>query len=145
MSKKKRNQKSLNLRSDTESSFGRVIDYLHNHPTEARSLAMFTLEARFLLFTIDRDDPDFKEIATVCANTCQSWVNTIREYADLDTVETTIVLDSNSQINALNSAAKSDKVEDKEQNSTPEEIEETEKLPEKTSSGLDFMNEMGIF
>lgn len=142
MSKKKRNQKSLSLRSDTGTSFGKVIDYLHNHPTEARALAMFTLEARFLLFTIDRDDPAFKEIATVCANTCQSWVNSIREYADLDKVDTTIVSESNSETNVFNSTAKVDKLEDKEQNQISEE---TEKLPEKTASGLDFMDEMGIF
>lgn len=138
-------ERYLNLRFSTENSFGQVIDYLHQHSTDARFLAMFTLEARFLPFIKDRNAPDFEEVATVCANTCEAWASAIREYAGLNKAQkTTFISNIDSQINEVKKVDLSDKLEDGSQKKNDGEIAKDEEFPEKPAQGLSFINDMGI-
>ncbi|MDJ0567760.1 MAG: hypothetical protein QNJ53_01825 [Pleurocapsa sp. MO_192.B19] len=73
--------KHLKLRATPDSGLGRVITHMQNGLTSQQELAAATLLARFLPFAIDKDHPQFREIAIRCANECEAWGKIIREYA----------------------------------------------------------------
>lgn len=75
--------KHLKLRATPDSALGRVITHLQKGPVNQQELAAATLLARFLPFAIDRNDPQFREMAIRCANECEAWGRIIREYAEL--------------------------------------------------------------
>jgi len=75
--------KHLKLRATPNSALGRVITHLQNDLSNQQDLATATLLARFLPFTMDQDDPQFREMAIRCANDCEAWGRIIREYASL--------------------------------------------------------------
>lgn len=77
-------QKHLSLRSSgSEDALTKTIIYLQSQPDNTQELAATTLNARFLPFALDVNDPEFKKIALRCAVTCESWGMLIREYAGL--------------------------------------------------------------
>lgn len=39
---------------------------------------------------MDRDEAEFREIAIRCANECEAWARTIREYAELGIYSSTV-------------------------------------------------------
>ena len=49
-----------------------------------KELASTTLQARFLPFVLDKNDPNFREIAIRCANECEAMGRAIREYAQFN-------------------------------------------------------------
>ena len=75
--------KHLKLRATPDSGLGRVITHMQNGLTSQQELAAATLLARFLPFAIDKDHPQFREIAIRCATECEAWAKAIREYAEL--------------------------------------------------------------
>jgi len=77
------NDKHLKLRGAPATGLGQVITYLQQDPSNQQELASATLLSRFLPFTVDRDEAGFREIAIRCANECEAWARTIREYAEL--------------------------------------------------------------
>ncbi|MGF1490370.1 MAG: hypothetical protein ACFBSE_25045 [Prochloraceae cyanobacterium] len=75
--------KYLNLRVPAHSPLGKMISYVHDHPNDAQTLVLCTLQARFLPFAMDKTAPQFKEIAIQSAEACESWARAIRIHADL--------------------------------------------------------------
>ena len=75
--------KHLKLRAASTSGLGRVLAHLQQGPTNQQDLASITLQGRFLPFTMDKDEPEFRSVAIRCANECEAWARAIREYAEL--------------------------------------------------------------
>jgi hypothetical protein len=59
-------------------------------PFNNQTLVEQTLKARFFTFIVDRNDPEFYQIAIQCANECEGWARAIREYANLPTAVTSV-------------------------------------------------------
>lgn len=142
-------ERTLTLRFGAKNSYGQIIEYLHQHPTEARFLAMSILESRFLPFIKDPNDSDFQEIATICANTCESWAKTIREYAGLNKgVEKTMTPAINEHPIDVKKDIKPDSSNTTDEPKEPPKAEETTEKEEstpKTSFGLKFISDIGIY
>jgi len=138
-------ERTLTLRFGAKNSYGQIIEYLHQHPTEARFLAMMTLESRFLPFIKDSNDSDFEEIATICANTCESWAKTIREYAGLNKgVDKTITPVINEPPIEVKKDIKPDSSNTTDEPKEPQKVEDTTET-DKTSHGLKFISDVGIY
>lgn len=75
--------KHLKLRASPNSALAMTLAYIQDEPTNNQVLAGATLQGRFLPFAIDKDDPSFQVIAIRCANECEAWARSIREYAGL--------------------------------------------------------------
>ena len=75
--------KHLKLRAAPNSALAKVITKIQNDPTNNQELAASTLRGRFLPFAIEKDDPQFQEMAIRCATECEAWARAIREYAGL--------------------------------------------------------------
>ena len=80
----KQTDKHLKLRASPDSGLGRCIAYLQEHPSPQQMLAAQTLEARFLPFVMDKNDPQFEAVAIQCAEQCLSWARAIQQYASLN-------------------------------------------------------------
>ena len=80
----KQTDKPLKLRASPDSGLGRCIAYLQEHPSPQQMLAAQTLEARFLPFVMDKNDPQFEAVAIQCAEQCLSWARAIQQYASLN-------------------------------------------------------------
>ena len=80
----KQTDKHLKLRANPDSGLGRCIAYLQEHPSPQQMLAAQTLEARFLPFVMDKNDPQFEAVAIQCAEQCLSWARAIQQYASLN-------------------------------------------------------------
>ena len=83
-----RKRKSLKLTFEENTPEGQMIAYIQQLPFDNQTLALQTLQARFLPFVIDKSDRNFQEIALQCACMCESWAKVIREYASLQTSHT---------------------------------------------------------
>lgn len=81
-------EKHLKLRARENDAVGLVITYMQSSLINQQDLASEVLRGRFLPFALDRDHPQFKEVAVSCANACESWAKAIREYAELDIHDT---------------------------------------------------------
>ncbi len=125
-------EKTLQLRSPADSSLGQVIAYLQNHISGIQKLSAFTLEARFLPFVMDKDDPEFLETAIECAEICEAWGATIRQYVGLS-VEPIQV----SKIQTRSSSGTK-----KKKNSPNKSKTDKQKKP---SSGESLLDDMGLF
>jgi len=92
------NYKYLNLRAKLTSKIGKIMTYMDSFPAELQAVAILTFQGRFYPFIIDKDDPDFREIAIQCAAECESWAASIREYAEIeertDSKQTHVLLNS---------------------------------------------------
>lgn len=128
--------KNLQLRATDNTSLGKIITYIQNHPSNTQALATSTLEARFLPFVMDTDDPAFLETAIQCARSCESWAATIREYVGL-AQNSTAVPASPQPTNKPNHKAGNKKKKKVLKESVANE-------PEIPSAGFDLMEEMGI-
>jgi hypothetical protein len=80
----KETDKHLKLRANSDSGLGKCISYLQENPFNQQMLAAQTLEARFLPFVMDKNDPQFQGIAIQCAEQCLSWARAIQQYASLN-------------------------------------------------------------
>jgi hypothetical protein len=76
-------KKYLTLKAEPESSLGKTIAYIQSSLINDRGLAVQTLQTRFFPFIVDRNDPEFYQIAIQCAIECEAWGRMIREYAEL--------------------------------------------------------------
>jgi hypothetical protein len=76
--------KHLKLRAADKSALGRVIAHIQEQPVNNQELASATLQARFLPFVMDKNDPHFREVAIRCATECEAMAKAIREYAGLN-------------------------------------------------------------
>jgi hypothetical protein len=73
--------KYLSLRAKRNARLGKALAYLQSLDINTNPIASQTLEARFLPFAIDKNDPEFLAIALQCAAECEAWGKAIREYA----------------------------------------------------------------
>ncbi len=80
----KETDKHIKLRANPDSGLGKCISYLQENPFNQQMLAAQTLEARFLPFVMDKNDPQFHGIAIQCAEQCLSWARAIQQYASLN-------------------------------------------------------------
>ena len=80
----KETDKHIKLRANSDSGLGKCISYLQENPFNQQMLAAQTLEARFLPFVMDKNDPQFHGIAIQCAEQCLSWARAIQQYASLN-------------------------------------------------------------
>ncbi|MEL4896920.1 hypothetical protein [Crocosphaera sp. Alani8] len=80
----KETDKHIKLRANPDSGLGKCISYLQENPFNQQMLAAQTLEARFLPFVMDKNDPQFQGIAIQCAEQCLSWARAIQQYASLN-------------------------------------------------------------
>ena len=115
-------EKNFKLRSPPHTSLGKIITYLQNHPTNTQELVARTLEARFLPFTMDKEDPAFYEIAVNCAEVCEAWGATIRQYIGQDFVPSPLIQTS-SLSHLKNKKANGNKSKTKNSSSASEGIE----------------------
>ena len=76
-------ERSLELRCSENSPLGQVISYLQKMPLNNSEIARSTLISRYLPFTLEPTQEDYRAIALVCAVECESWGRAIREYCAL--------------------------------------------------------------
>ena len=76
----KETDKHIKLRANPDSGLGKCISYLQENPFNQQMLAAQTLEARFLPFVMDKNDPQFHGIAIQCAEQCLSWAWAIQQF-----------------------------------------------------------------
>jgi len=131
-------QKTLQLRADDHTSLGKIITYLQAHIVSSRKLNASTLEARFLPFVMDKDDPEFFETAIECAEICEAWGATIRQYAGLN------VEPIQQQINQITAPAAKSNPAAKSQKKNNSKKPKTEKT-KKPSSGKKLLGDLGLF
>ena len=135
----KQTDKHLKLRANPDSGLGRCIAYLQEHPSPQQMLAAQTLEARFLPFVMDKNDPQFEAVAIQCAEQCLSWARAIQQYAslnmDLEVVKQPKLRESLPHPTQLASVAIAGD-EDDDQILNEEE--------ERRSQGEDLMSSMGL-
>ena len=137
----KQTDKHLKLRANPDSGLGRCIAYLQEHPSPQQMLAAQTLEARFLPFVMDKNDPQFEAVAIQCAEQCLSWARAIQQYAslnmDLEVVNQPKLRESLPHPTQLASVVMAgDDDEDDDQILNEEE--------ERRSQGEDLMSSMGL-
>ncbi len=126
--------KNLQLRAQDNTSLGKIITYIQNYPSNTQTLMSGVVEAWFLPFTIDFNDPNFREIAIHCARTCEARAATIREYAGLD--------QNLSQQPQTNSVSISEFTSsEKKADSKPDLLLEEEEID---TEGFDHMDDIGI-
>ncbi len=135
----KQTDKHLKLRANPDSGLGKCIAYLQEHPSPQQMLAAQTLEARFLPFVMDKNDPQFEAVAIQCAEQCLSWARAIQQYAslnmDLEVVNQPKLRESLPHPTQLASVAMAGD-EDDDQILNEEE--------ERRSQGEDLMSSMGL-
>lgn len=139
----KETDKHLKLRASQDSGLGKCIAYLQEHPLKQQTLASQTLEARFLPFVMDKNDPQFEAIAIQCAEQCLSWARAIQQYASLKEEEGVI---------GTNGAKLRGGLSQNPQLESPEittEVEDDDHLmlseeEKRQSQGEDLMNSMGL-
>ncbi len=73
----------LELRCSANSPLGEVINYLQKMPLNNLEMARSTLIARYLPFTLDLSQEEYRAAALACAVECESWGRAIREYCAL--------------------------------------------------------------
>ncbi|MDJ0903589.1 MAG: hypothetical protein QNJ55_32825 [Xenococcus sp. MO_188.B8] len=78
----------LELRSNSTTPLGQVINYLQTIPLNNSEMARNTLISRFLPFTLDSSHPEYRSLALACAIECESWGRAIREYCGLPSAST---------------------------------------------------------
>ncbi|MEM9506784.1 MAG: hypothetical protein AAGA16_03750 [Cyanobacteria bacterium P01_E01_bin.35] len=85
MAKEKRLKigEGLELRCSANSPLGEVIKYLQKMPLNNLEMARSTLIARYLPFTLDLTQEEYRAAALACAIECESWGRAIREYCAL--------------------------------------------------------------
>ncbi len=85
MAKEKRLKigEGLELRCSANSPLGEVINYLQKMPLNNLEMARSTLIARYLPFTLDSTQEEYRAAALACAIECESWGRAIREYCAL--------------------------------------------------------------
>ncbi len=139
----KQTDKHLKLRANPDSGLGRCIAYLQEHPSPQHTLAAQTLEARFLPFVMDKNDPQFEAVAIQCAEQCLSWARAIQQYAslnmDLEVVNQPQIRESLPQPTQLASVAMA--INDDPDDDDDQIFNEQE---ERQSHGEDFMKGMGL-
>ncbi len=116
----KETDKHIKLRANPDSGLGKCISYLQENPFNQQMLAAQTLEARFLPFVMDKNDPQFHGIAIQCAEQCLSWARAIQQYAslnmDLEVVNQPQIRESLPQPTQLASVAMAGDEDDDESN-----------------------------
>ncbi len=136
----KETDKHIKLRANPDSGLGKCISYLQENPFNQQMLAAQTLEARFLPFVMDKNDPQFHGIAIQCAEQCLSWARAIQQYASLNMdnefVNQPHIREARPQPTPLASVAMAIDDEDDDQIFNEEE--------ERRSSGEDLMSSMGL-
>ena len=137
----KQTDKHLKLRANPDSGLGKCIAYLQEHPSPQQMLAAQTLEARFLPFVMDKNDPQFEAVAIQCAEQCLSWARAIQQYAslnmDLEVVNQPQIRESLPHPTQLASVAMAgDDDEDDDQIFNEDET--------RRSQGEDLMSSMGL-
>ena len=92
MAKEKRLKigEGLELRCSANSPLGEVINYLQKMPLNNLEMARSTLIARYLPFTLDSTQEEYRAAALACAIECESWGRAIREYCALPSASTPI-------------------------------------------------------
>ncbi len=139
----KQTDKHLKLRANPDSGLGRCIAYLQEHPSPQQMLAAQTLEARFLPFVMDKNDPQFEAVAIQCAEQCLSWARAIQQYAslnmDLEVVNQPKLRESLPQPTQLASVAMA--INDDPNDDDDQIFNEQE---ERQSHGENLMNGMGL-
>ena len=137
----KQTDKHLKLRANPDSGLGRCIAYLQEHPSPQQMLAAQTLEARFLPFVMDKNDPQFEAVAIQCAEQCLSWARAIQQYAslnmDLDQPKIRESLPQPTQLASVAMAINDDPDDDDDDQIFNEE-------EERRSQGENLMNGMGL-
>lgn len=85
MAKEKRLKigEGLELRCSVNSPLGEVISYLQKMPLNNLEVARTTLISRYLPFTLDLSQSEYRATALACAIECESWGRVIREYCAL--------------------------------------------------------------
>ena len=137
----KETDKHIKLRANPDSGLGKCISYLQENPFNQQMLAAQTLEARFLPFVMDKNDPQFQEIAIQCAEQCLSWARAIQQYAslnmDLDQPQIRESLPHPTQFASVAMAINDDPDDDDDDQIFNEQ-------EERQSHGEDFMKGMGL-
>ena len=110
MAKEKRLKigEGLELRCSANSPLGEVISYLQKMPLNNLEMARSTLIARYLPFTLDLSQEEYRAAALACAVECESWGRAIREYCALPSasIHTPIAVSQNYPV--VSSIANSD-------------------------------------
>ncbi len=77
---------NLDIRCNSDSWLGQIIDYMQNIPsnTNSRDLAIEMLFARYLPLILDKSLPSNRIFAMECAAKCESWAKVIREAWELN-------------------------------------------------------------
>ena len=118
-----------------------VVTYLQENPFNQQMLAAQTLEARFLPFVMDKNDPQFHGIAIQCAEQCLSWARAIQQYAslnmELEAVKQPQIREARPQPTPLASVAMPGDDDDDDDHYLNEE-------EERRSPGEDLMSSMGL-
>ncbi len=146
----KETDKHIKLRANPDSGLGKCITYLQENPFNQQMLAAQTLEARFLPFVMDKNDPQFHGIAIQCAEQCLSWARAIQQYASLnmdkEAVNQPKIRDGLEHPTQLASVAMAgdDDDEDDDQIFNEEEKRRSASLRLRRTQGEDFMKGMGL-
>lgn len=90
--KNKPHQKCLTVRALPDSLLGLTIDYIQQSQFNNQAAIEETVQARFLTFALDRNDPRFPKIAVQSAIECEAWAKAIREYAGLPATSVPVTL-----------------------------------------------------
>ncbi len=145
----KETDKHIKLRANPDSGLGKCISYLQENPFNQQMLAAQTLEARFLPFVMDKNDPQFHGIAIQCAEQCLSWARAIQQYAslnmDLEGVNQPQIRESLPQPTPLASVGMAiDDDEDDDQIFNEDETRRSASLRPRRTQGEDLMSSMGL-